>query len=290
MRGEKKFYIFFALPGLIYIFAVTLVPIILTLIYSFQKYFFTKPTDKIMWVGFSNYLKIFQSEYFWSSMQNTVIFLIVGVAIEFILGLIIALLFDAAFKKNNIATSLILLPSIAAPLVVGLIFRYMYNAEFGIASFVLNKLGLFNNISLLGNKNTALGAIISADIWQWTPFVAIILLSGLIGLPHEPFEAARIDGANYFGILRRITLPLLKPVIRIVILLRIVDVIKEFDKIFVMTYGGPGVASEVLNFTAYRVNYVNFDMGLGSAYVMLILIIIILISIFLVKVLKTEEF
>lgn len=289
MKSEKRFYTLIAIPGVLYLCTLVIFPIISTIIYSLQKYDFINPSKKIVWLYFANYLKIFHDPSFWIAAKNTLIFVLSGIFFEFIFGLIIALLLNKLFTKNNFVTSLILMPSIMAPIAVGLIFRFMFNSEFGIYSYILNKIGLFNGVSLLGSKATALGTVIVADIWEWTPFVAIILLAGLIALPAEPFEAARIDGANSFGVLTKITLPLLKPVIRIALLLRVVDIIKEFDKLFVMTYGGPGNASEILNFTAYRINYINFDMGLGSAYVVIIMIIIILISMGLFRVLRSTD-
>lgn len=289
MNFEKREKLLFSIPGILYFLIIIVVPIITTVAYSFQRFIYTKPTEDIKWIGFENYIKIFSDPYFWSSLKNTFIFLIAGVFLELILGLILALAINEVSRRNNIINSIILLPSITAPIVIGLIFRFIYSNEFGIGSFLLEKIGLFKEISLLGNSSTSLAAIISADVWQWTPFIAIILLSGLIGLPIEPFEAAKIDGANYFGILTKITLPLLKPVIRIALLLRIVDIIKEFDKIYVMTNGGPGNSSEILNFTAFRVNYVTFNMGLGSAYVIIILILIIILSIAIVKFITTEQ-
>jgi multiple sugar transport system permease protein len=185
--------------------------------------------------------------------------------------------------------SFFILPSVISPVVVGLIFRYMLNTEFGFFTFLLNRLGLFKDIALLGNSSTALQAIIAADIWQWTPFLALMFVAGLIALPTEPFEAAKVDGASSINTLFMITLPLLKPVIRVSLMLRIADVVKEFDKIFVMTEGGPGTASGTLNYLSYRVNFRYFQMGKGSAMVFITLVFIILLSIVVLKTLRMEE-
>ncbi|MFA5570351.1 MAG: carbohydrate ABC transporter permease [Sphaerochaetaceae bacterium] len=255
---------------------------------SLQSYNFTRPSAK-SWIGLKNYADIFTDSLFWESIWHTVVYTVVAVASEFFLGLLIALLFYRISKENSPLMSLFILPSVISPVVVGLIFRYMLNTEFGYFTYLLNKVGLFKNIALLGNVKTALGSVIAADIWQWTPFLALMLLSGMITLPQEPFEAAKVDGASQLDTLIHIMLPLLKPVIRVSLMLRIADAVKEFDKLFVMTEGGPGTASETLNYLSYRINFRYFQMGRGSALVFIILIFIILLSIVVLRTLSVKE-
>ncbi len=275
------------IPGTLFLALIIVMPIISTFIMSLKEYNFIKPRSAY-WVGMANYVEILTDASFWTSVYHTFVYVFFAVSIEFVLGLGIAVLFFNLSNDKSILMSLILLPSVMSPVVVGLIFRYMLNTEFGLLSFALNKIGLFKTVSLLGNASTALPSIIAADIWQWTPFVTLMLLAGLIALPTEPYEAAHIDGAGPLTVLFQITLPLLIPVIRVAIMLRIVDVIKEFDKIFVMTEGGPGTASETLNYLSYRVNFRYFNMGLGSAQVIIILAIIIAISIVIIKSFKSQ--
>lgn len=290
MKSKDKFFALISLPAILYLLSLVLFPLVLTIYLSFYKYnFIENPINEIKWIGLNNYINIFTDSNFWNSTMNTGIYLVLGILFELLIGLIIALLLFNLFENTSIVTSLILLPSMIAPIVVGFIFRFTFNPQFGIFDYVLRMMGFLKESSILGNYTTALLGIIIADIWQWTPFVAIIIFSGLIALPSEPYEAARIDGANDFVILTKITLPSLKPVIIIVALIRIADIVREFDKIFVMTYGGPGRASEVLNFTAYRINYINFDMGIGSAYVVIIFAIVILLSLAIFKTFYTQE-
>jgi len=290
MKTRNRFFTLISLPGILYLSFLVLFPLVLTIYLSFHKYnFIENHFNKIKWIGLKNYENIFTDTNFWNSTMNTGIYLVLGILFELFIGLIIALLIFNLFKNTSTVTSLILLPSMIAPIVVGFIFRFTFNPQFGIFDYVLKMMGFLNENSILGNKATALLGIIVADIWQWTPFVAIIIFSGLIALPSDPYEAARVDGANDFVILTKITLPLLKPVITIVLLIRIADIIREFDKIFVMTYGGPGRASEVLNFTAYKINYIHFDMGIGSAYVVIIFAIVILLSLVIFKTFHTQE-
>jgi len=276
------------IPGTIFLIIVILAPIISTFVMSLQSYNFTRPSAK-SWIGLKNYADIFTDSLFWESIWHTVVYTVVAVASEFFLGLLIALLFYRISKENSPLMSLFILPSVISPVVVGLIFRYMLNTEFGYFTYLLNKVGLFKNIALLGNVKTALGSVIAADIWQWTPFLALMLLSGMITLPQEPFEAAKVDGASQLDTLIHIMLPLLKPVIRVSLMLRIADAVKEFDKLFVMTEGGPGTASETLNYLSYRINFRYFQMGRGSALVFIILIFIILLSIVVLRTLSVKE-
>lgn len=276
------------IPGCLFLVFLILIPIISTFSMSLENYNFTKPKMR-SWVGFKNYIDIFTDPLFWMSIKHTLIYVVYAVSIQFVLGLALAQLFFRMAKENSPVMSFFILPSVISPVVVGLIFRYMLNTEFGFFTYLFEKMGLFKNVALLGNSSTALGAIILADVWQWTPFIALMMVAGMTALPNEPFEAAKVDGASGLSSFFRITLPLLKPVIRVSLMLRIADVVKEFDKIFVMTEGGPGTSSETVNYLSYRVNFRYFQMGNGSALVIIILLFIVLFSILIFKAIKTEE-
>lgn len=288
LTKKNRYYIKLMIPGCLFLIALIVAPIISTFLMSLQSYNFTKPDAK-SWIGLRNYVNIFKDALFWESVRHTVVYVVGAVGIEFVLGMLIALLFFRLTKENSPMMSFFILPSVISPVVVGLIFRYMLNTEFGFFTFLLNKFGMFENVALLGNAKTALQSVIAADIWQWTPFLALMFVAGLLALPSEPFEAAKVDGASAFDTLFRITLPLLKPVIRVSLMLRIADVVKEFDKIFVMTEGGPGTASETLNYLSYRVNFRYFQMGKGSAMVFITLLFIIVLSLVVLKALQMKE-
>lgn len=288
LTKKNRYYIKLMIPGCLFLIALIVAPIISTFLMSLQSYNFTKPDAK-SWIGLRNYVNIFKDALFWESVRHTVVYVVGAVGIEFVLGMLIALLFFRLTKENSPMMSFFILPSVISPVVVGLIFRYMLNTEFGFFTFLLNTFGMFENVALLGNAKTALQSVIAADIWQWTPFLALMFVAGLLALPSEPFEAAKVDGASAFDTLFRITLPLLKPVIRVSLMLRIADVVKEFDKIFVMTEGGPGTASETLNYLSYRVNFRYFQMGKGSAMVFITLLFIIVLSLVVLKALQMKE-
>ena len=229
LSKKNRYYIMLMIPGCLFLLSLIIAPIISTFLMSLQSYNFTKPDAK-SWIGLKNYVDIFKDALFWESVRHTVVYVVGAVGLEFVLGMLIALLFFRLTKENSPMMSFFILPSVISPVVVGLIFRYMLNTEFGFFTFLLNKIGMFENVALLGNAKTALQSVIAADIWQWTPFLALMFVAGLLALPSEPFEAARVDGASAFDTLFRITLPLLKPVIRVLLMMRVADVVKEFDK------------------------------------------------------------
>ena len=152
-----------------------------------------------------------------------------------------------------------------APVVVGMIWRFFLMPSFGVLTVYLNRLGLFEETSVFSGSITAFGALIIIDIWEWTPFIMLIMLAGLTALPQEPIEAATIDGASRWQIFRHIQLPMLAPLIVVAVMLRAIDASKVFDTIYVLTGGGPGNATEVISTFAYRTNFVRWDLGYGAA-------------------------
>jgi multiple sugar transport system permease protein len=166
---------------------------------------------------------------------------------------------------------------IIAPMVIGATFRYLLNPDFGIINYILNIFGL-PKYAFLGNSSLALNSLIVVDIWQWTPFMILVLLAGLESLPEEPYEAAKIDGANFWQELKYITIPLLKPIISIAVLIRTMDAFKAFDKIFMMTSGGPGSSTETLSYFVWKVGFQWFKMGEASAMGIFMLYFVVFLS------------
>jgi multiple sugar transport system permease protein len=169
-----------------------------------------------------------------------------------------------------------------APVAVGLIWRLLLQGDFGMLTFYMRKVGLLaQNSAVLSSPDLVFPTIVAIDVWQWTPFVTLIMLAGMMSLPRAPFEAAMMDGAKPFQIFRDVMLPLLRPVIALVLLLRGIDAFKEFDKVFLMTGGGPGTLTELVSIYAYRVNFRNWDLGYGAAVAFMIyLVVLILCSVF----------
>jgi len=268
----------FHLPTLITLLMVTMLPFIYVVILSFRAYSFAIPRFHGQFIGLANYVKLFEDGLFWQSLFITIKFCIVVVLIELMLGIGIATLLNQITSGRRIFSSLIMVPMMLAPVTVGLIWRFLLNAEFGIVSYIIKLLGIHLKSGLLGAKETALFTVMFIDIWEWTPFMALITLAGLQSIPKEPIEAAQIDGATGLQIFRYITLPLLKPLIVIGILLRSIDSFKIFDQIYILTGGGPGSVTEVASMYAYRVNFKNWDMGYGAATVLILFLVILLFT------------
>lgn len=244
---------------------------------------FADATRKGAFVGFDNFRRLMRNDpLFWNSFLLTVKFVVVAVTIEFVLGFALAFLIFKYVARQRLLTTLLLIPMMLAPVAVGLIWRLLLQGDFGMVIHYLRAVGLLaQNAAILSQPDLVFPAIVAIDIWQWTPFVTLVMLAGLMSLPRAPFEAAMMDGAGPLRIFLDVTLPLLRPIIALVLLLRGIDAFKEFDKVFIMTGGGPGTLTELVSIYAYRVNFRNWDLGYGAAVAFMVyLVVLILCSIF----------
>jgi multiple sugar transport system permease protein len=210
------------------------------------------------------------------------------VSLQFAFGLGLANLFNKEIKGEGVIRSAMVLPMVIPSILVGLIWLFMYKRDFGIINYMLGLLNI-QPIAWLSTSMNSMAAIIIADVWQWTPFMFLLLLAGLRSLPTEQYESARVDGASSWQIFRYITLPLLRPVITIALVIRSMDAFREFDKIFQLTGGGPGVATETISLFIYRNGFRYFNMGYASAISYLTLIIIIIFSTLYIRVFQRRE-
>jgi multiple sugar transport system permease protein len=220
----------------------------------------------------SNFTRLFGDAFFHVALLQTLIYTAGALVVEFSLGLALALLVHREFRGRNALRSLLLIPMLLPPVVVAVIWRLILNPEFGVLNGTLRSLGLDTSaLTWLGSERTAMLSVILVDVWQWTPFMFLLLLAGLQGLPVEPFEAARVDGASPAQIFRRLTLPMLRPVIAIAVLLRTMDLLRVFDQIFILTQGGPGFATETVTLYIYRTafRYWNFGYAAAMSFVLL---------------------
>jgi len=287
--------LFFMLPGAILLAVMVGYSVITLFANSVFRFNFADPSIPKKFIGLQNYITLFRDIRFWVTSRNTAFFTIIAVSVEFFFGLGIALLLNREIKAKKVIISLLILPTTMMPVAVGLIGRYMYNNEYGIISYMLRQIGLLGPKGLLGNKVLltdpllALLCIVATDIWEWTPFVSLILLAGLTALPREPFEAARVDGASGWQTFRFITIPMLAPVISVALLIRIVDAVRVLDIVYVITGGGPGMATETAHLFAYKINFKNFNMGYGSSQVVTLLIIVVTICVFLFRQIEKER-
>jgi multiple sugar transport system permease protein len=205
-----------------------------------------------------------------------------------LLGIAMAFLINSLKWWKGIVRSLFLLPLASAPAAVGMIWRYLYDSDFGVYNAALAAVGL-PKVNWLGNPDVALISIIIFDVWQWTPFVMLITLAGLQSLPREPFEAASLDGASTFTVLRKLTFPLLSPVLTLVFILRAIDAARLYDPIATTTRGGPGVATETVTYFLYRVGLKYFRLDQASAMALLILFAIVVFSGLVLRRLMREQ-
>jgi ABC-type sugar transport system permease subunit len=262
------------LPALVMLL-FEILPIVHGIVISFTSFTIWNPEGGF--AGFRNYVRVLENPLFYRyALPNTFIFLGLAVGIEVSLGLGVAVLINRPFPGQRIVKTLLILPLLVAPVVAGLMFYWMFHAEFGLVNQLLASLGL-PGVLWFNRPATAFGVIILADVWTWTPWFILIIYAGLQSLPPEPFEAARIDGAGPWSTFRLITVPLLYPVLSIVVLIRSFDAFRVFDIVWTMTGGGPGNATETFGTFVYRIGYltVNWSEGAAAAMVGAIMIMVV---------------
>lgn len=250
-------------PSVFLLFSVILFPLVFSYYVSLTNF----PLAEFRvteWVGLDNYISTLESPRFWHSMTFTGMFVIIAVSIEFFLGLGFALLFDREIVGGKVIRSLMLLPMLMSPLVVSMIWKYMLHVDVGIVNYILRSFNL-PAPAWLSVEPYAIISVILIDVWQWTPFMFLVLTAGLVSLPREPIEAALIDGATKYQIFRYVTLPLLRPVIFVAIMLRAMDALKVFDILYITTRGGPGIATESLTYYIFNLALVRRSIGLSCA-------------------------
>ncbi|MGN8153182.1 carbohydrate ABC transporter permease [Agrobacterium sp. 22094] len=279
----------FLAPAVLTLFFIGIYPTIFALVTSFRRYNIARPREGFPFVGFENYASVLSDSTFWASLFLTAKFYVTVLPIEIVLGLMIALLLHKpgmGFLKSLARVTLVV-PLATTYAVVGLIGRLIFNGDFGVANWFLDILGI-GGIDWLGSQSGAFAAIAIMDIWQWTPFCALIFLAGLSMVPGEIEEAARLETSSKLSLLRFVQLPYLMPGLTALLILRSADVLKLFDMVFVMTRGGPGSATDLVSIYIQRIGFRVFDLGTASAQAILLLIITILLSRLYIRVLYKE--
>lgn len=257
ITSEKYFKWILIIPLLLVLAVYTLYPFFYCLFYSFHKYDMVRPAG---FIGFDNYRYVLHDATFWEALGRTLYLLVISIATELVLAMMIALLFNRAFRGQNIVRGLCLLPILISPLAMSLNWNFILQYDFGVVNQVLSSTGL-TRIDWW-SPELAFYTIAFTSIWQWTPFSTFVLLSGLRGLPKDPFEAAQVDGASSWFVFRKLTLPMLTPLIVIIVLLRTMWLLRIFDPLYGTTRGGVG--TETFDWMLYRVAFVYFDIGTGS--------------------------
>ena len=246
---------------------------------------YSNPDQNGAFIGFDNFRHLIRNDgIFWDSFWLTIRFVAATVTIEFVLGFALAWMIWRFIERQRLLVTLLLVPMMIAPVAVGLIWRLLLQGDFGMVTYYLHKFGLLQKASaVFSTPELVMPAIIAIDVWQWTPFVTLIMLAALMSLPKAPFEAATMDGAGPWRQFTDVMLPLLRPIIALVLLLRGIDAFKEFDKVFIMTGGGPGTISELLSIYAYRVNFKSWNLGYGAAVAFMVYLVVLILCSILYK-------
>ena len=238
-------------------------------------------------VFLENYRAVLTDPVYWSATGNTLLYVVGSVGVELVLGFGVALLVANLGIGRGLANSIIILPMVMAHIVVGLVWRYMYDPHFGAVGFIYRLLsGRRDQVAWLAQESTALLSVIVVDIWVATPFVVLVLYAGIISLPDDWMDAAEVDGASYLQTVRYIMLPALSPLILLVLLIRTMDSYRVFDFIFALTQGGPQRATETVGYYIYRNGFAHFRMGHATATAVITLVILLAISATLLRMMR----
>jgi len=274
---EKRSPFLMALPTLIILIFFSLIPLVYVVGLSLTNSTLARPFQDFIW--FENYKRALTDEVFGSSIVNTLIFAFVATTIETLLGFIVALALRGELRAGRFLRTLALLPLFTPPVAVAWIWQLIYAPVSGLFNHYLRQWGLIeHSIAFLGNPRLAMPAIILADVWQWTPFTFILCLAALQSLPTEPYEAAAVDGASGWQVFRRITLPMMIPSVIVIFLFRFLIALKVFDLVFILTYGGPGSATQVVSFYIYKIGFTMFKSGYAAALSILVLLLVSVIA------------
>ena len=284
---ERNLQILFPLPAVVFIGLLMVFPILYTLYLSFTNWNLTSGMEP-SFVGLNSYLRVFSEPRFLHALGRTFTFTVFAVAIEVVLGVAIALILNRAFIGKSVAKLLLLLPLVATPVAVGIVFNLFYDPTIGLLNFALHAIGLPQG-RWVSSENSVIASLVLVDVWQWTPMITLIVLAGLAGLSEEPVEAARVDGASDWQILRFVTIPMVMPVILTAMILRLIDALKTFDIIFAMTGGGPGYASETLNIMGFKYSFEYFRMGQSSVILVALFLVVLLCSLGIMKLRASSE-
>jgi multiple sugar transport system permease protein len=264
----------FITPTLLLLLAINIYPLIYAISMSFTNFYANKLGREIKWVGLKNYAKILGKEAIWERMQITASFMFWTLLLQAIIGLGLALLLNKKFKGNELLTTLIVLPMMLSPAVVGVFWTYLYNPQVGLFNYIVNFFYDFGPFDMIGSSTLAPWAIVIVDTWMWTPFTMLICLAGLRSIPNYLYEAAEVDRANRLQQFIYITLPSVLPFLLLALLFRGIENFKMFDMVVELTSGGPGSATELASIQLKREAFEKWKTGYSSAYAVILFVTI----------------
>ena len=284
-RAYGRRYWMFAVPAAAIVLLVILFPWLFTLFMSVHDW---KVTGDTPYVGLANYVKMFTDERFQQAVVRTLIFTLASVVAPLLLGVWAAVCFSSPFRLRGLARTLFVLPMMATPVAISLVWTMMFHPQLGVLNYLLTSVGLPPS-TWVYDASTVIPTLVMVETWQWTPLVMLIVLGGIASLPTDPYEAAILDGASGWQMFRHITLPLVWPFMMVAAVIRLIDALKTFDTIYVITLGGPGTSSETLNILLYQTAFAYYDLGYGSAMVVVFFVLILAISLLLLKLRQRED-
>ncbi len=272
------------LPLVALFLAVVGYPLIYSAWLSVTNYRITRP-GQTEFVGLAQYQALLSNDAYWSALITTFTFMLMAVSIELVLGLLIAMALRRQKRVRNFTRAFLLSPMFITPIAVGLMFRFLLNSQLGPLNLLLERIGLAYDYFGPGN---ALISIALIDVWQWTPFMVLLLLAGLESLPKAPFEAARVDGASALRTFWTITVPMLSGIIAVAVLIRGLDAMRVFEYVFAITRGGPGTETETIQYLIYQTGIQFFRLGSASAMAYCVLFIVLVLVIVLFRAIRRE--
>lgn len=250
-------------PAMLTLVVVALVPFLYTVYLSLHEIRYARVGD---WAGLANYWALLGNRRFWHSVWISTVFIGLAVPLEFALGLLGALVLNQGVRLRSLIVPVLFVPTMMAPIVVAILWKIMLAGSWGLISYnVLERFGVLRETSVFASPALALYALILIDVWEWTPFVMLAFFAGLQSLPLTPYRAAAVDGATPLQMFRRLTVPLMTPLMAVIVLLRLIDAFKVFDTIFLLTAGGPGAATESVSLFTYKTVFDFWDLGTASA-------------------------
>jgi multiple sugar transport system permease protein len=276
-QNYARRYWLFILPAGIVVAAVIVFPWVFTLFMSLQDY---RVGSTMSFAGLNNYTRMLGDERFLWSILRTLYFTVLAVICPTVIGVAAAICFNKRFPMRGVARTIFILPMMATPVAVALVWTMMFHPQLGVLNYLLTAIGLPPS-TWVYDSATVIPTLVMVETWQWTPLIMLIVLGGLASLPQDPYEAAALDGASGWQCFRHITLPLVWPFIMVALVLRAVDALKAFDTIFVITGGGPGTSSETLNLYLYQQAFSYYDIGYASAIVVVFFVLVMLVTLLL---------
>lgn len=289
LHGDRFQMTAFIAPTCIFLALLTIWPFIYSVYLSLHAVKLTA-MKRAVFVGLDNYVNLLSDQLFLRAILNTFLLAVTSITCEIIIAFAIAKAFVSLshLKWVNGLRSMFMIPMMVTPLIVGMIFSYVFNPVLGIANYLLGGVGL-GPVSWFGDTTAAMISILLINIWQWTPFMMLLIMAGLLSVRADLYEAARVDGAKWHHVLRFLEIPSIKGIVLLGVILRIIDTLRFFDVVYVTTRGGPGDSTMVLTLFAYQQNFQFFQAGVGSAAAVIILVISIVITTFAVKLLRRIE-